>query len=353
MDEEEPEDFRGSNDTLATAQRIPAFGSASNRRPAARILGTLAPPADAEPFDAKAEDNGSIPLTDETGLSGSGSSTTTDATIGDGPHGSDGDESGDFDFYAVREAAAGQRLVVDIDTPADSKLDSLVFLYDAEGNAIAVNDDGETLDSLLNFVLPAAGDYYVSVAGFPNVQDDPQDSGSGDGADSEGDYTVTFGLDSIDVDTYAVNLRAGDVLGGSVAGSGNVLERARHRRARGPRLRAGCLLHLPGQLAAAGRRQRGGRPRRRAQRAPLRHRDRQRGALRRHARGLPAGAAAGGRRPDAVPRLRRPAREHGPRSAGRACGRSPRCRPSSVAGAFPRRSTTRCRTASSTRSRRT
>ena len=28
VDEEEPEDFRGSNDTLATAQRIPAFGSA-------------------------------------------------------------------------------------------------------------------------------------------------------------------------------------------------------------------------------------------------------------------------------------------------------------------------------------
>ena len=107
VDEEEPEDFRGSNDTLATAQRIPAFGSASDRRLAARILGTLAPAVVAEPFVAKAEDNGSIPLTDETGLSGSGSSTTTEATIGDGPHGSDGDASGDFDFYAVRASGGG------------------------------------------------------------------------------------------------------------------------------------------------------------------------------------------------------------------------------------------------------
>ena len=223
VDEEEPEDFRGSNDTLANAQLIPAFGSAANRRPAARILGTLAPAVAAEPMDAAPEDNGSIPSTGETGLSGSESSTIVPATIGDGPHGSDGDGTGDFDFYAVRGAAARQRLVVDIDTPT-STLDSLVILYDADGNAIAANDDDPVnLDSLLTFVLPAAGDYYVSVAGYLNLQDDPQDSGSGDGAGSEGDYAVTFGLDSIDVDVYAVNLRAGGVLGGSLAGSGSVL----------------------------------------------------------------------------------------------------------------------------------
>jgi hypothetical protein len=226
VDEEEPEDFLGSNDSLATAQLIPAFGSASDRRPAARILGTIAPSLAPDDIAAKREDNGSIPLAGETDLSGSGSTTTTDATIGDGPHGKAGDGKGDFDFYAVRGAAAGQRLVVDIDTPDDSDLDSLVFLYDAAGNAIAVNDDErypEEIDSRLIFTLPAAGDYYVSVQSYLNFQDDPFDSGSGDGAWTEGDYTVTFGLDSVDVDTYAVNLRAGDVVGGSVAGSGSVL----------------------------------------------------------------------------------------------------------------------------------
>jgi hypothetical protein len=224
VDEEEPEDLRGSNDTLANAQLIPAFGTASGRRPAARILGTLAPSADAESIDAKPEDNGSIPLAGETELSGTGSSTTTDATIGDGPHGSGGDGNGDFDFYAVRGATAGQRLDIDIDTARDSELDSYVILYDAAGNEVAFNDDdGETYDSFLRYRFPAAGDYYVSVAGYSNFQDDPEDSGSGDGADSEGEYTVTFGLDTMDVDTYAVNLRAGDVLGGSVSGSGTEL----------------------------------------------------------------------------------------------------------------------------------
>jgi hypothetical protein len=100
VDEEEPDGIRGGNDSLANAQLIPAFGSAAGRRPAARVLGTVAPPADPEVIEAKAEDNGSIPLSGETGLSESGSSTMTEATIGDGPHGEAGDGKGDFDFYA-------------------------------------------------------------------------------------------------------------------------------------------------------------------------------------------------------------------------------------------------------------
>jgi hypothetical protein len=63
----------------------------------------------------------------------------------------------------------------------------------------------------------------VSVAGYLNLQADPFDSASGDGADSEVTCAVTFGLDSVDIDTYAVGLGAGDVLGGSVSGSGTIL----------------------------------------------------------------------------------------------------------------------------------
>jgi len=216
VDEQEPDGLRGGNDTTATAQLIPAFGSAAGQRPAARILGTLA--RNLETFAAVQEDNGSIPLTGESRLDGFGSSTATDATIGDGPHGSAGDGTGDFDFYAVRGASAGQRLTVDIDTPTGS-LDSLVFLYDAAGNAIALNDDADGLDSFLDTALPEDGDYFVSVTGYRTLQEDPFDSGSGDGAASEGPYAVTFGLDADDVDVYEVNLRAGDVLGGSVAGA--------------------------------------------------------------------------------------------------------------------------------------
>ena len=223
VDEQEPDALRGGNDTNATAQFIPAFGSAADRRPAARILGTLAPFADIDEVDAAPEDNGSIPLTGETGLSETSPATTTEATIGDGPHGSAGTRRGDFDFYAVRDARAGQRVSVAIDTPTGN-LDPVVVLRNAAGTAIAADDDGGPgLDSLLLFQLPADGDYFVSVTGFPTVQADPQDSGSGNGAGREGPYVATFGLGAADVDVYAVDLRAGDVLGGSVTGSATLL----------------------------------------------------------------------------------------------------------------------------------
>ena len=45
VDEAEPDAVRGGNDSTATAQLIPQFGSAAGKRPAARILGTLAPGA--------------------------------------------------------------------------------------------------------------------------------------------------------------------------------------------------------------------------------------------------------------------------------------------------------------------
>ena len=223
VDEAEPDGLRGGNDTNATAQLIPAFGSAPDQRPAARILGTLAPGAAVDEIDAPPEDNGAIPLAGDSGLR-SGTATTTDSQIGDGPHGSTGDRTGDFDHYAIRDAVAGQRLRVAVDTPTGS-LDPVVILYDATGAAIASDDDsGPAFDSLLQTVIPADGDYFVSVTGFSNLQADAFDSGSGDGFGSQGPYVATFGLDAADVDVYAVDLQAGDVLGGSVTGGGTLLE---------------------------------------------------------------------------------------------------------------------------------
>ena len=99
VDEAEPDALRGGNDTAASAELIPAFGSDAGRRPAARILGTLAPGASIEEIDAPAEDNGAIPLAGESELEGGGSATTTDSVIGDGPHGAPpAGRPGDFDF---------------------------------------------------------------------------------------------------------------------------------------------------------------------------------------------------------------------------------------------------------------
>jgi hypothetical protein len=224
VDEAEPDTIRGGNDTTATAQYIPQFGTAAGKRPAARILGTLAPGPAPATLPTVPEDNGSIPLAGETGLT-SGRTVVTEGTIGDGPHGSAGDGTGDFDFYAIRGAAAGDRLVADIATDAASNLDSMLILYNAAGDEVAFNDDdASSLDSLLSVRIPAAGDYFLAVAGFPNLPFDPFDSGSGDGAGSEGDYSLTLGRNASDVDVFAVNLRAGDVLSGSVTGAGTSLQ---------------------------------------------------------------------------------------------------------------------------------
>ncbi|GIG89105.1 PPC domain-containing protein [Plantactinospora endophytica] len=218
-DEEEPAGIRGGNDTPATAQRITGFGTGAKENPKLRVLGSLSPEqVDAAELTPNTEDDGAIPLARETGVGTAEQAVSTTGTVGDGPHGSAGDGSGDFDFYQVT-GIAGRTLTVDIDTPSD-ELDSVVLLYDAEGELIALNDDSpEGLDSLLVHQFTADGTYYVAVVGFPSIPVDPFDSGSGDGTASEGPYGVTIGMAEQDTDFFAVRLKPGDVLGATVEGS--------------------------------------------------------------------------------------------------------------------------------------
>ena len=77
-------------------------------------------------------------------------------TIGDGPHGSHGDGSGDFDFYKLAAARAGQNFVVDINTVFPATLDSVVVVWDAAGNILALNDDdGLSLRQQVELHYPA------------------------------------------------------------------------------------------------------------------------------------------------------------------------------------------------------
>ncbi|MDG4790953.1 PPC domain-containing protein [Micromonospora sp. WMMD1102] len=218
-DEEEPAGIRGGNDTPANAQRITGFGTGGKDTPRLRILGSLSPErVEATAIAPNTEDDGAIPLARDTGVGATEQAVSTSGTVGDGPHGSAGSGSGDFDFYQVT-GTAGRTLRVDIDTPTD-ELDSVVLLYDAEGELIDLNDDSpEGLDSLLIHQFAADGDYYVAVVGFPSIPEDPFDSGSGAGAASEGPYQVTLATAEQDTDFFAVRLRPGDVLGASVAGS--------------------------------------------------------------------------------------------------------------------------------------
>ncbi|MDG4832002.1 PPC domain-containing protein [Solwaraspora sp. WMMD1047] len=223
VDEAEPAGIRGSNESPANAQRITGFGTGPAQNQRMRVLGTLSPEDVAiESLPPGEEDNGAIPLATETGIDENLGGITTTGEIGDGPHGSGGTGNGDFDFYSL-SAAAGDVVTVDIDTPDGGSLDSVVALYDEAGEIVALNDDSvDGLDSLLTYEVTVAGTYFVLVTGFPVLPNDPFDSGSGTGADSEGPYAVSISklaTDQMDVDFYAVQLRKGDVLGASVAGA--------------------------------------------------------------------------------------------------------------------------------------
>ena len=66
------------------------------------------------------------------------SRASTTGTIGDGPHGSHGDGSGDFDFYKLSAAKAGQAFGVDVESgnKTPSTLDSVVVVWDTAGNPL-------------------------------------------------------------------------------------------------------------------------------------------------------------------------------------------------------------------------
>jgi MBG domain (YGX type)/Bacterial pre-peptidase C-terminal domain/PKD domain/RTX calcium-binding nonapeptide repeat (4 copies) len=81
------------------------------------------------------------------------------------------------DFYAI-SGRKGDVLTFETDSVEVSRLqgvDTVLSLYDASGNLIAINDDQfEGTDSLLlDVTLPADGMYYIKVSSFSRSPDDP------------------------------------------------------------------------------------------------------------------------------------------------------------------------------------
>ncbi len=162
------------------------------------------------------------------------------------------DPVGDVDLYSL-QLAAGDRLVADIEAQSTgSSLDTLLRLFDSTGNELSFNDDDGTgsLDSLIEFTVPADGTYYVGVSDFGNFFYDPNVEGSGGGS-STGVYdlkllvspplsddtiagatptnlasgveaTTSADIDPLgDVDLYAVSMAAGDTLDARIEAQAN------------------------------------------------------------------------------------------------------------------------------------
>ena len=106
---------------------------------------------------------------DDTGAT---SSFEIEGWIGDNQYGG---KDVDLFYLAVPKAARGSTLTLEVDTSLYSDLtrldDSYLRLFDADGNQLAANDNGASLDSFLSFNVPGDDDgrgYYVGVSGTAN-----------------------------------------------------------------------------------------------------------------------------------------------------------------------------------------
>ncbi|MDJ0678002.1 MAG: pre-peptidase C-terminal domain-containing protein [Calothrix sp. MO_167.B42] len=105
----------------------------------------------------------------------------------------------DVDIYEL-QLEAGDRVTIDIDANEfASSLDSILRLFDSNGNEVAVSDDtpapGEpfSLDSYIDFSAPITDNYYVGVSSFANFGYSPLIAGSGDGF-STGAYDINIAI---------------------------------------------------------------------------------------------------------------------------------------------------------------
>lgn len=106
---------------------------------------------------------------------------------------------------------AGDRVTIDIDAAEfGSELDSVLRLFDSDGNELVVSDDDPaldedfTLDSFIDFTAEFSDTYYVGVSSFSNFDYDPFVEGSGIGG-STGEYDIEIFVESIQLDNRLEN----------------------------------------------------------------------------------------------------------------------------------------------------
>ena len=216
-----------SNDTLGTAQAIPGFGTGLGEDAAVTVSGTFPAFPASTAFTPATEDEGAIGSASPTGLT-SGQVKTASGTIGDGPHGSAGTGTADFDFFSISGATAGAWVTMAVTTASPTgDLDPNCAAWDSSGTLVAFNEDisGANYDCTLRVQVPGDGAVYLSIGGWKLsaqgsvLPADPFDASSGTGAASEGTYDVEISLGVLDVDCFAVALEPGDILGTGSTGT--------------------------------------------------------------------------------------------------------------------------------------
>jgi hypothetical protein len=220
--EKEAAGTQGGNDSPAKAEYVAGFGTGRGKNPKLTLTGDLANDPTIPVVAPFAEANDAIPQASDTGVPALGKAVRTSGTIGDGPYGSGGDGSGDHDFYKLTGGTTGLFATVETTTPTGD-LDTLLGAYDETGVLQGQNDNlsGSTDSRLQVYVPPGKSSYVVVAASGPGgLPGDPMTPGTGKRVLTEGAYglTITTGDGQGDKDYFAVDLKAGDVLGASAAG---------------------------------------------------------------------------------------------------------------------------------------
>jgi|GEM_PF-1632052 len=190
-------------DPVAGGQTNDAVGETGEYTLEASLFAQEPEPETPEPENPSSEQDNIIAGAIATELSEIGQSATFSDAI---------EPIEDVDLYQV-QLDAGEGLIIDIDaaellSSGESAfgLDSLLRLFDADGNEIATNDDGSapgeefSLDSFLTFTANSSGDYYVGVSSIANSGYNPITGGNNDeGSGDTGDYNLS--LEIVEVTT--------------------------------------------------------------------------------------------------------------------------------------------------------
>ena len=213
--EVEPASATGFNDVQADAQYLGTLGLPGLTE--LQVHGHLSGPPIRElgTFTELTTDDGAIQLARNTSID-AGGRIRLHAQIGDGPHGSMGGATGDYDFYRLGPLETGQIVSLDLDTVGlDSALQPKAAFYDQTGQLLNLDHRAVRGQQgrFIELTVPAAGTYFAIVRGINSSWPiDPFDPSSGPKVGSEGAYALTIGVDAVDFDWYSVELRAGDVI---------------------------------------------------------------------------------------------------------------------------------------------
>lgn len=214
-----------ANLTVDRAQTVSHFGTGAEQSDKLAISGAfdlrVAPQVIERDSDSLGgEDDGDIVRAHDIPLPTTELSYQYRGHIGDGPFGSAGTGSGDFDVYRLRDVPADTALSIAANA-TDDNLDTYIEFLDHNGNVLFENDDFTTTNSFLIATVTEPGTYYVLVRSFESELTDKRDSSSGVPGlrASEGGYELALSLQQpLKRQYFQFQLNAGDLIEASVLG---------------------------------------------------------------------------------------------------------------------------------------